>query len=136
MIRPKVVILADSVIIDQTTNRVSLININEQFNSPGYPLLISRLCVFCIIERDTVNDPDAPAANIKIRLDEEVIFEQIIEVNFQPTGLLNRNILNFLGFLLTRSGMLTARLEVAGQILDSYRLSVVPGPMPAPEQSH
>jgi len=80
-------------------------------------------------------DPQAPAARLRIRLEEEVIFEQTIEVNFQQE-LLNRLILQFQGFVVPHPGMLKASLEVDGQTLDSYRMAVVPGHMAAPAQSH
>jgi|SRR5215471_6178633 len=135
MIRPRAVIIAETVIHDRNTNRMSLININEQFRSPGYPLLIARFTVFSIIERDNMTDPQDAEARIRIRLDEEVIFEQQIEVNFE-NSLLNRNVLQFQGFVVPHPGNLIASVQIADQILDSYRISITPAPTPPPEQLH
>jgi hypothetical protein len=133
MIRPKTVIITETVIRDQQTNRMSLINIFEQFRSPGYPLLISRFTVFAIILRDTLEDPQAAQGRLSIRLDEEVLFEQQIEINFQNV-LINRNVLQFQGFVLPRPGRLVVSVAVGDQFADSYPISVLPHPTPPPER--
>jgi hypothetical protein len=132
MIKPKIIIVADTILHDKITNKISIINIHENFKPTGYPLLIPRFSVFALLERD-LEDLSNPEASLIIKLDDEKIFDKPVEVNFGDF-LLTRAIIRFQGFVITKPGILTLTLKVATETINSYPILVEPGNPPNPEQ--
>lgn len=58
MIRPLVVLLAETVLHDRQTNSMSVINLLEELNTAGFPILIPRLSILAVLGRDS--DEDTP----------------------------------------------------------------------------
>jgi len=52
MIRTKMACAALNVIVDRTTNMASLIDILEEIPAPTFPVLLPKLVVFWLLERD------------------------------------------------------------------------------------
>jgi hypothetical protein len=124
MIRPKLILAAETVIRDAITNLISVINIQEQFYPVGYPLLIPSFVVLVIFERDQTDPPDI-RARLAIRLDNEVVIEQDVAVNFGH-ALMNRSVIRLQSMVIEHAGSITARVTVQDQSLDSYLISAFP----------
>lgn len=45
-------LVAEDVSVDQTTNRLSLFNTLEEFQTPGFPLLISKCCAVALWQKE------------------------------------------------------------------------------------
>jgi hypothetical protein len=110
---------------------MSVINIHEEFYPAGYPLLVPRFVVFAILEREK-EDPATPDTRLTIRLEDEVVFDEAVEVNF-GIGQVTRVIAQFQGFVLPRPGVLRVSLSVGEIILESYRISAFPVGTPKPQ---
>jgi hypothetical protein len=129
MVRPRLIAIAETVLLDATTNSMSLIKIFEQFFPAGYPMLLPRFVVFAMFERDP-GDPAVNQAEIQIKLDAEVIAGHRAELNFGG-GLLNRAVLQFESFVIPRPGSVRAVAIIGDQSLESYPIRAVPaGPPP------
>jgi len=132
VIRPKVLLAADTVIRDAATNSVSAIHVFEQFAPPGYPLLVPRLTVFAMLEREH-GDAAAVVARLQIRLDGTNIFERDTDVNFGES-LINRIVLQFQGFVLPAAGTVRMVLAVGDQQVESYGIQAIAPPAPPPPE--
>lgn len=124
MIRPVFALIADSVIIDQSTNQVSIINLVEQLHPAGYPLVVPRITVFAMFER--LQDDDSTAeARVRILMDKDTLYDDNLEVDFGDS-LLQRSLLQFQGFLLPSAGDLLVRVGVGRNSVKSYVVSAFP----------
>src|SRR5712692_8219734 len=113
MIRPKFVAVADTVLLDATTNSISLIKIHEQFRPAGYPLLLPRFVIFAVFEREQADPADVEAV-FRILLDDQVIHEQVSAINFAEAQL-NRAVLQYEGFVIPRPGTMRITATVGDQ---------------------
>lgn len=130
MIRPHSIVIADSVIRDAVSNRVSIINVHEAFNASAFPFVLPRFTVFAIIERDQA-DVEVSMCRVHITLNGETLFDQQVEVSFAGATL-SRVVLEFQGFFVPAPGMLQVAVEVAGIRMESYGMRVAPLGIPRP----
>jgi hypothetical protein len=125
MIVPKLVIIAETVIVDRTTNQISAINCFEQFYPSGYPLLIPRLSIIAVLERE-LDDPLIAQLRISILLDNNEFYNQELSSHFSEGSQLNRTLLQFDGFVITRPGVVQFRCSVGDQSATSIRIPAFP----------
>lgn len=62
MIRSRLAVCAESVIIDRFTNGVSLINVIEDMSAVGFPIAIDRMAVLFVLERDESDEESLSAS--------------------------------------------------------------------------
>jgi hypothetical protein len=134
MINTKVLLVADTIIHDQATNRMSVINIFEMFRPAGYPILLPRFTVFAMLERESA-DTATPPTNMIIKLDEDILFDRPIEINF-GASLITRTVQQFQGFVIPRPGVITIQIRTDTESVVSYRIAALLGtpPQPQPQQ--
>jgi hypothetical protein len=126
MYRVHSVIVADNVLRDADSNRISVIGILDQLRPGGFPILMPRLSAIAICSRET-NDSPTPASRARVILGEQTLFEDGVEINFRE-GRLHRSILRFEGFVIPGVGDLIFEWDVAGAVGRSHPIAVSPPP--------
>ena len=130
MIRVRILLAADSVVRDASTNRLSVFNIHEQFRPTGFPVLVPRFTVLAVLDREP-GDPETVPCRLKIVLEPDVLFDQPVEVNFSGENL-TRALMEFQGLLVPRPGALRVAFEVAGAATETYPMPVFLPPQATP----
>lgn len=129
MIRTKCIFFADSVAIDRLSNRLSVFHIYEQLRATAFPVFLPSFVLVALLERE-LSDSDAPQATLRIKLDDDVLFEQRLEVNFGNERL-TRAVSHFQGMVIPRQGDIRAELQVGEDLFQSYVFIVFPPVGPA-----
>src|SRR5262245_28088704 len=125
MIQPILVLVAETILLDQQTNAVSAINLIEEFSSPGYPLLVPRLSILSTLERDSLEDQGA-VAQVDVLLGDTSIFHQEADISFNEGSLVSRLIFRFEGFVIQQAGTLRVRVAVGETSAESVSIRVTP----------
>ena len=127
MVNVRAVIAAEIVIRDGESNRISVINIHEQFRPLGFPLLIPRFAIFTFLERDLSDSPHQEV-QVLVRVGESQVVEQTATINFGP-GRLTRFTVEFQGFVVSQAGDLRVTVRSGTSSADSQLIEVL---APAP----
>ena len=114
---------AEGVVRDAESNTVSVYNIFEEIRSATFPVIIPKMFILLITQRDPTQDPPAPAASIRIQLDNDLLDETDMEVNFQDKSR-NRFILGVGGLAITRPGTLRFIANLANARMAEYTVTV------------
>jgi hypothetical protein len=121
---------ASRVIRDATDNRVSLVDLCDDFVSQAFPLIFPRTTVLWALERDSVQD-DAPqlVGHITVLLNDVVLQEFDVNANFEDQ-LRTRCIMMLSGLVVSAPGRVAFRVRRAGQDADDaeYYWNVRAGP--------
>lgn len=104
MIKTKLALCAEKVIREVGSNKISLINILETINSPGFPLFIPELACLFITERSQ-EDPNILSCTIRISLDGKELNRMPGKISYEDK-LLNRFILRMNGLVIPKPGTL------------------------------
>jgi hypothetical protein len=123
MYSAKLMLCAEGVVRDAESNTVSVYNIFEEIRSATFPVIIPKLFILLITQRDPAQDPPTPAASIRIQLDSDLLDETKMEVNFQDKSR-NRFILGVGGLVVTRPGTLRFIANVAHARMAEYTVTV------------
>ena len=123
MINVKIMLLAENVIRDTESNRMTAINIFENMTVPDFPLYMPTLCVLTISERAR-QDPAKHDCKLLIKLNKERVFETPVAIDFQDK-LSNRAVLKVLGFVIPHPGKLEASLMQGRRRLARCDIDVV-----------
>ena len=122
MIRAKLLLCAEGIVIDQRSNNVSAFQILEQLNPPTLPIVHPKMVVLSILERDK-GDPDKVPVTIRFTVaGSEVIKETLIH-NFQDKKR-SRNILTVGGLPIAQPGILEISIYMGDKKLTSYTIQV------------
>jgi hypothetical protein len=129
MIKPVLVLVADRVILDQTTNQATLVSVFEQIRPTTYPVVLPRLTVFVVLERDATDESMAEL-RYRILLDNKVFFDDTVTAEFGDSRI-HRNLLQFQGFVIERPGDLHVRASVGKTSIRSFTIEALPSPVKA-----
>jgi hypothetical protein len=119
---------AETSVLDQATNRVSLFNLLEEVITPTFPIGIYSIAVFTLWEREAT-EPDTHA-DLTVRLNERQLMQAQLGLNFQQATRC-RAIITVLGLLLNEPGILVFEITLAGQVVGSWRVPVSATPQAA-----
>ena len=128
VIRPAFVLVAESILQDMATNQVSVINLIEEVRPVGYPLLVPRLAVLVIFERDEDDDPTGEA-NLRILIEDQELFTSTLDFHFGESRLF-RSILQFHGFSVPDAGSIRVRVDVGEASAESFPIPAFPAGAP------
>ena len=123
MIKFITMIVAENIIQDVDTKRISLVNIIEDVASEGLPLTIPQLCILLITEREK-NDDTEYEFGLTIKLDDTILATSKPKAYFRDSIRHNLKI-TILGFIIPKPG----RVEFIfykedGEILGEYGFNV------------
>lgn len=99
---------AESTLLDANTNKVSLINIFDELTSPQFPFLIPNFSVLAVTKRED-GEEDQGSCTIKISLDEQIILDAPVLINYQGTAM-HRAIMGLHGLVVSGPGILKVQL--------------------------
>jgi len=102
--------LAENAIVDQKTNKLSVINILDNSITEGFPFLIPNLTAASILEKEALDEQNMHA-NLKIKFYDIVMGEAVIDYNFIDGSPRTRNMASISGLMIPSPGTLTAVLE-------------------------
>lgn len=77
-------LVAQSVAVDRFTNRLSIFNVVERFESPYFPIMAMELVVVVVLTREP-NEPETFDTTMYARLGEVVIGQSNLHVDFSGT---------------------------------------------------
>jgi hypothetical protein len=119
----RLIVCAQSVVIDQRSNAISLLNVFEELNVPAFPFAIAYMAVGMLLSREA-NEPSNPA-NITLRfyLGDEQIFRTIINPVFQQ-HLRMRHVVDIQAFVIRRPGVLRITVNQDEQELGEWKIYV------------
>lgn len=124
MITSKYVLCAERVIRDADTNSVSIIDVLDEIQTPGFPRLIPRIMAVWVLERDSLEDTQQPAASFHILLNDEELHQGDLNVDFQGV-LRTRSFLTLGGLVIPGPGTLTMSFRIEEEEVASYWMKVV-----------
>jgi len=128
MTRLKLFLCAEGVIVDQRSNNVSVFTILEEVTPEELPIVLAQFVVLAILERDE-GDPEKCDCTLALSLNDEGMFEQDMVVDFQSKRRV-RQMLHFGGVAIEKPGTLTASLELGGEEVGEWRITVNPPKKP------
>ncbi len=133
MIRPKLLLCAEGAVVDKMTNNVSAFNILEQLNFRSLPVIIPRMVILNVLEREK-DDPVVWKGKLRIELSGTVLLDQPLEHNFGDLAR-SRNLLTLGGLPITQPGVLeTSLLEGEAKII-TYKIDITMPPKVEVSQS-
>jgi hypothetical protein len=123
MIQIRYCLAAEGVIRDVETNNFSAFNILEELRPEGFPAFLPKISFLSTWERN-LEDPREYDMEFTLKLDEEMLTEQPITMNFGDSTK-HRQTINMQGLLIPRVGNLVFKLRTAdGQAEGSYSIEV------------
>lgn len=122
MIRAKLLLCAEGIVIDQRSNNVSAFEILEQLNPPSLPIVHPKMVVLSVLERDE-GDPDKVPVTIRFSIAGSEIVNQIITHNFHDKKR-SRNMFTVGGLPISQPGILEISMYRDDKKLMSYRVEV------------
>ena len=121
-------LLAQSVVVDRVSNRVSIFNLIERIPSPNFPLLISELSLFALLGRNPEED-DRQLVTVVGRLGDAEIMRTELQADFQGR-METRLIVNMMGMPIQHPQDLHFHLISGGQQLGVIVVPVEQVPLP------
>jgi hypothetical protein len=123
MIRAKTCFVAEGVITDRDTDRISAFALLDDVQAASYPLLIQKLAFFCLWGR-TSTDPQRLTCEFSITLTAQDIVRHGLDIDFQQY-LHNRCVIRLDGFTLKEPGVVVFRLAIPDHDIAEWTLEVV-----------
>lgn len=118
--KPLLHVCCSEIIRDAETNAISLINVLEEINGLGFPLLIPQFCIHLLSEREE-REANTYEVRLKILNNETEVFSGDVKIDFQDK-LRTRNNIKFAGFAVMLPGKLHVRFENDGKIFSEIIL--------------
>lgn len=122
MISVKLLLCAERVIRDAESNSITVVNLLEDFASPGFPLFIQNMCLFALTERQE-DDAQDHQFLFKIHLNDNELVSLEVQSKFGDK-LRHRNIINVSGFVIPNPGQLKLSLFHEDKEVAEYLMQV------------
>jgi hypothetical protein len=116
-------VCAQSAVIDQASNALSIFNIFQEINSPAFPFGIAGFTIATLLNLDEGETEDPTDVRIRINLGEAQIGDFPMVTQFQGRQSL-RSILFLQGILLPAPGNLVVSLHHSGRQLASWVVAI------------
>jgi len=129
MIKTKLLICAEEVIVDQKSNNASVINIIEQFTFTNLPAVINKMVIMSLLERDE-GDDEKWEGRLRMFLAGVEIFNQPIIHNFKGMPR-SRHIFGIGGIPISQPGKMEICLYKGNDRITSYSIDIVSTEKPA-----
>lgn len=122
MIKSKLLLCAEGVVVDKRSNNVSAFNILEQLNFNSLPVAFPRMVILSLLERDE-GDADKWDGEIRISLAGSDILNQSLKHDFRGLPR-SRYMLTVGGLPITQPGTMEIGLYEKGKKMTSYTIQV------------
>jgi len=133
MIRHKLLLCAEGVVVDRVTNNASAFNILEQLNFQNLPVAFPKMVILSCLERDA-GDPEKWEGKLRIDLAGSVIMDLPFEHNFHGMSR-SRNLFTLGGLPITQPGIMEISLVKDDKKETSYTIEIAVPPGPKVETS-
>jgi hypothetical protein len=118
-------LLAQAASIDRFSNRLSIFNLVESFESPSFPLFVPE-AVFVSVLRKEEGDPVVSDATLSVYAGESMIGQASVRVDFEGAAH-TRQVINFQGLPLLKPVNLQFRLVVPDRLTHVLEIPVTLG---------
>ena len=118
-------LLAQGASIDRFSNRLSVFNLVESFESPSFPLFIPE-AVFVSVLRKEEGDPTVSDATLSIFTGESMVAQATIRVDFEASSHA-RQVINFQGIPLLKPENLQFRFVIQDRLSHILEIPVTLG---------
>ena len=125
-------VCAENVIIDQFTNKVTLIAVADGYQFPQFPIVLANLALVVAYGRQA-DEPEHIDGTVKFRLNDQPIFEAPIKVDFQG-NLRTRLVSQISGFVISGPGTMKATVAVPGAEDANWTIEIQSLAVPSVEQ--
>jgi hypothetical protein len=119
----RLIVCAQSVVIDQRSNALSLLNILEELNVPAFPFAIAYMAVGILLSREATEPSNPTNFTLRFYLENEQIFRTIINPMFQQ-HLRMRFVLDIQAFVIQRAGTLRVTVNQDERELGMWKVYV------------
>jgi hypothetical protein len=110
---------AEHIIVDASSNNLSLIGVLEDRISEGYPLLLPQLNVVAVVRREDGDPANVPAI-VQIYFDKSKIGEASVSFDLESSATGSRVILNLQQVIIPHATTLRLVLQANGRKLASW----------------
>lgn len=117
------VLCAEAIIVDQFTNKLSLINLLENVAAAGFPFVFPNLSALISIRRED-GENESPDAEIVVSISEVELAKAPLNVNFQGANY-TRSIFNMAGVLIEGPGEISLVARVGGAEAVTWRCPII-----------
>lgn len=81
MLKPKLILCAEGVVVDSNTNTISLFSIIEEIVTTELPSILAKLSVISVMEREA-NDPEAYELIFRLNNNKKELWTTSVTANF------------------------------------------------------
>jgi hypothetical protein len=114
---------AESVIIDQRSNSVSIINVIEGIQVPAFPVFIPKIHVISLLEREN-EEPIKCDFQVLVKNNNQILIDMKTEINFL-NKMKSRHLVEVAGIAIPAPGEVTFFLNYKGKEICSYSIQVL-----------
>ena len=118
MLKLKSLIVAEKVIIEKDTNKVTIVDVIENLKSPSYPLFFPNFSCLLYFENDKDN-ADQNKYKFTLKNNDKLLIDTDVNIDFQGK-LTTRSLVNINGLAIPAPGVVTIEISSEGQHIDSY----------------
>ena len=122
MIRARLLLCSESVLQDELTNLLSLVNLIEEVSAPRFPVVLPRFAILVLLERDPTDPAEYPC-HLRLNLADDLTAQAPIQVKF-GAALVHRVVVRSHGVGIPHEGLLTLSFVTGDQVLVSSQIKV------------
>jgi len=118
----KQLIVAQSIIVDFQSKRITAINLYEDIISQVFPVAIPvSICTF--ISKNE-NEPDEASLSLNIKINEQILIRPALNVNFGNQTTV-KNILGVNALIIPHAGILSFEVIHNDSVIGSFKISIM-----------
>ncbi len=122
MLNVKIMVFSDEILRDKDSDKISLINIIHDINSPSFPILLGSLCILIVFDREEITPLDLDG-NLYISNNDALLFKGSLKANFENKKV-NRQVIKIINLMIPNPGKLKAAFEMSDGTASEYSIMV------------
>jgi hypothetical protein len=122
MARLEYFLVAEDVSIDQTTNRISVFNIFEEFQTGGFPLLVSKCVAVALWEKESSDEGRDFQTSLRVTAPNDQHYR--VDTNFRLVNERHRIVNRIRGIPISAVGEVRFELLLNGEHKASHTIAV------------
>lgn len=131
MLKTFLAVAASRVILDSTSNQISIIDVFEGLKSQSFPIILQKITLLFYLRRD-MNDEGTKSLSLKCSVDETETLKIPVNIDFKQ-GSTTRAVITVNGFVIPKAGTLKAVLFDGEDVVGTLELPVEKLDIPSPQ---
>ena len=124
MITCQYMLCADAIVSDKESNKVSVFNIFDDISAESFPAIHQKLVILCRLDREE-SDPKKIKVKLNAKLDEKIIIDQEVEIDFLDS-LSNNLIITITPLVIEKPGKIKFQIYYNSTFLNENSVRIVP----------